>query len=121
MATAIILCVLVIACALGVKSTVKRVSGGCCGGGDVEKKIRLEDGNPKHYEHHAEVTIEGMRCMHCETKVHNALNGKSNLMAKVSVEKGTAQVYSHTPIEENIIKEIILETGYQVTNIHILS
>ena len=59
MSTIIICAILVVIC-FGIRSSMKRVSNGCCGTGDDVKKVKAEDTDVSHYPYHFEVEVEGM-------------------------------------------------------------
>ncbi len=62
-----------------------------------------------------QVVIEGMGCVHCSTKVENALNAIEGVRAKVNLKKKTAFVSG--TIEDARLREIIEGLGYTVTDI----
>ena len=49
MSTIIICAILVVICFFGIRSSMKRVSNGCCGTGDDVKKVKAEDTDISHY------------------------------------------------------------------------
>ena len=50
MATGIICIIIIIVCVLGIRSYTKRLTHGCCGGGqDPVKRVRPADPNIAHY------------------------------------------------------------------------
>ncbi len=61
------------------------------------------------------VTIEGMMCIHCQSRVEKALK-ELGVDAVVSHEKGTA-VISNTEIEDSAIIKAIEDAGYEVKDI----
>ena len=117
MANAIIIIALLILCILGVKSFTKRATQGCCGTGDGEKKIKIADKDKSHYPHKLMMEIEGMHCGHCETRVHNALNSIDGVMAKVSVEKHHAEIWTKEEPDEENLKTVVSKLGYRVIRI----
>ena len=64
------------------------------------------------------ITIEGMMCEHCKTKVEKALlELKDVSKVKVNLKDKTATIYSKSSINENDITSAITKLDYKVTNI----
>ena len=92
MSTIIICAILVVICFFGIRSSMKRVSNGCCGTGDDVKKVKAEDTDVSHYPYHFEVEVEGMTCSQCKKRVENAFKRKERLLceSKSETEKSTS-------------------------------
>lgn len=61
------------------------------------------------------IKIEGMQCNHCKMtveKVLSAMEGVTNV--EVSLENKTATIESTKEIDENQIKQLIEEAGFEV-------
>lgn len=61
------------------------------------------------------IEIEGMQCNHCKMtveKVLNSIEGVTNV--EVSLENKTATLESTKEIDENQIKQLIEEAGFEV-------
>ncbi len=64
------------------------------------------------------VTIEGMMCEHCKSKVGKALLGLEDVdKVKISLKDKTATIYSRVGISDSVIKDTISNLGYKVINI----
>lgn len=64
------------------------------------------------------VTIEGMMCEHCKSKVEKALLGLEDVVkVKISLKDKTATIYSRVGISDSEIKDVISNLGYKVINI----
>ena len=64
------------------------------------------------------VTIEGMMCEHCKSKVEKALLRLEGVdKVKVSLKDKTATIYSKVSISDNVIKDTISNLGYKIINI----
>lgn len=64
------------------------------------------------------VTIEGMMCEHCKSKVERALLGLEDVAkVKISLKDKTATIYSKASISDSEIKDVISNLGYKVINI----
>lgn len=114
--TAIIVVLLVLACIFSVKSYLKKLQGGCCGGsgGPKEKKIKVADRNAEHYPYQSVAVIDGMVCGNCATRVENALNSMDGVWAKVDLSKKQALIRSKTPLEEQAVRSAVRNQGYTV-------
>lgn len=113
MATAIIVCVLILICIFSIKSYVRKLSQGCCGsGGDKENKVEVEDKNPAHYPYRNKVEIEGMTCKNCRLRVENAFNEKEGVWARVDLKKKELLLYTKSPMEEADIRMTVAKLGY---------
>lgn len=116
-ATIAIVLLLLIAAVLGLRYYMRRLSSGCCGGGDALDRVRPADANPAHYAHHVRVRIEGMRCLHCVRRVENTFNLRPGMMARVKLSAATADVYSVEPLEEGELRSLIARAGYAVQEV----
>ena len=64
------------------------------------------------------IKIEGMMCGHCEATVKKTLEALPNVQeALVSHESGTAVVKMSAPVEDSVLKTVVEEKGYTVTEI----
>ena len=64
------------------------------------------------------ISIEGTQCNHCRMTVEKALNtidGVTNV--EVSLENKKAVIESQKEIDNNKIKKVIKEAGFEVTDI----
>ena len=61
------------------------------------------------------IKIEGMQCNHCKMSVEKALNSIEGVIkVDVSLENKTATIESQKEIENDKIKEVIEEAGFEV-------
>lgn len=112
----IIVLILVVLIAIGVRATSKHFKGegSCCGGGTYKpRKKKLDSVVSKRT-----FSVEGMTCQHCENRVHEAINAIQGASAQVSHKKGIAVVSMSQPIEDGVIKAAIEKAGYMVSGIH---
>ncbi len=78
---------------LVIKSYAKKLAAGCCGaGGDTAKKVKVADKNKAHYPYAATLTVDGMMCAACETRVENAFNAIDGVWAKANSGAGRVDV-----------------------------
>lgn len=115
MADMIILLILAVAVAFGVRSAIQhfRGKGGCCGGGDYKpRKKKLSQVTARKT-----LCISGMSCEHCQNRVMEALNSLDGCSAVVSCKKGTAVVSMERPVEDAVLKTAVEKAGYMVTEI----
>ena len=104
--------ILVVICFFGIRSSMKRVSNGCCGTGDDVKKVKAEDTDVSHYPYHFEVEVEGMTCSQCKKRVENAFNEKKGFYAKVNLKQKKAEVYTKDLITVQEIRDMVRRSGY---------
>lgn len=116
MANAVIILILVVLVAFGIRSTVKHFQGksACCGGGSNYKprKKKLDKVIAKKT-----VCISGMSCENCENRVMEALNRIEGASASVSHKKGLAIVEPDRSVEDCLLKAAVEKAGYMVTEI----
>lgn len=104
--------VLVVFAVLVIKSYAKKLASGCCGaGGDAAKKIKVADKNRSHYPYAATLTVDGMMCSACETRVENALNALDGVWAKASSGDGRVEVLMKSPVDEDTLRKTVNELG----------
>ena len=62
--------------------------------------------------------IDGMMCSMCECHINDTLR-RSFKILKVSSshKKGTAEIISEAPLDEEALRRAVAETGYRVTEI----
>ena len=63
------------------------------------------------------MTVEGMSCGHCSSRVEKALNAIDGVMAKVDLEAKTATVELASEISDDTLRKAIEDAGYEVTSI----
>ena len=117
LSTLLILLGLIVIAAYTVVSYRKRVASGCCGSGGDQVARVAGTGSAADYPCHKVVTIDGMHCENCAARVANAFNREEGLMAKVSLSKKRADVYSREPLEDGRIRQIVALAGYAVREI----
>lgn len=118
MGNIIIVAVIVVLCLLALRHFIKSLkTGGCCGGGDVEEKVKVSDKDPSHYPYQETVGISGMSCEHCKQRIENALNREDGVWAVVNLKTNSALVRMKAKRSDDDIKRIITKEGYHVTSI----
>lgn len=112
----LILGILAIAVALGIRSGVQHLKGqgGCCGGGS---EVTIKPKKLKQVIRQRTVLIEGMSCEHCKNRVESRLNELAGVSARVDLKKKTAQISMEREISDEKLKETIEKAGYQVVSI----
>ncbi len=66
-----------------------------------------------------EILISGMSCNHCAKKVEDALISIEGVeKVKVDLNKKMAKIKCNKEIDNNLIKEIITNLGYEVVGIN---
>ncbi|MDO5388771.1 MAG: heavy metal-associated domain-containing protein [Clostridia bacterium] len=119
MGTVIICALLILIAVYAVISYRKKISSGCCGGGDSEVKIKPKDGNRSNYEHSATIHIGGMSCQNCAVRVENAFNKTDDYYARVNIHKKSGEILSKKIITEDDVREIIEKCGYTLTGMSV--
>lgn len=118
MGTAIICLILLMICIFAIKSYVKKLRNGCCGGGtDTEKKAKPLDADVSHYKYKYVIGIGGMSCQNCVAHVENAFNTQEGYLAKVNLRKKNAEVLTKEPMQEADFRRIITRAGYELTSV----
>jgi len=111
MTNVIIIIILIVAIALGVKETVKHFKGegACCGGGASKAKHKKLKNKVIHVY---TFKVEGMHCQNCANAVIRAINDIEGASAKVSLKRKTAKVSCDQDIDVVEIQEAICKRGY---------
>lgn len=116
--TAVICLVLGVICVLGVRSYLKKLKTGCCGGeGDQVKRVRPADREKSHYPYAKLVRIEGMHCQNCATRVENAFHSQEGFFVKVDLAKQTVLVRSKQEVADKELKRTIRKAGYSPVSV----
>ena len=63
------------------------------------------------------IMIEGMMCDHCTGSVSKALNNIDGVKAEVNLQDKAAYVELSQDISDEVLKEAVIEAGYEVTSI----
>ena len=61
--------------------------------------------------------IEGMVCGHCAARVERALNALAGVEARVNLGKKMAVVESASALDEEVLKKVVQDAGYEVVSI----
>lgn len=113
MANGIIILVLVIIAFFAVKSYMKKLTHGCCGGGgDAPCRIKVADKNKNNYPYEIKLKIEGMSCQNCAVRVENALNSQPGVWAQVNLSSKQALVRMKQPVETALLCSVVAKAGY---------
>ena len=114
MSNVIIVIILAIVVFMGIKETIKHFKGegACCGGvSSKPKKKKLKGKVVCTYT----FQIDGMHCQNCANAVTRAINDIDGAVAKVSLSKKMAKVYSDREIDALVIEEKIRKRGYEAS------
>ncbi len=113
----ILIAIIALILIFAVSKGVKKAKGGCCAGGNYKvRKVRAESTDTKDYTYRTTMTIDGMTCVNCKTRVENAFN-RNGHFAKVELSKKKAIVYSKTEITRDIAAELLEKDGYTLTDL----
>lgn len=108
----IIIAVIVVAAALGIRSAVMHFKGqgGCCGGGGYKpKKKKL-----KNVLYTRTFAVEGMHCEHCKGRVEEIVNDIQGTAGQVDLQKGELTVSYAEEVDDSLIIARIERVGYRV-------
>lgn len=109
---AIVGLVIVVFAVFVIKSYMKKLASGCCGSGDAPvKKVKVQDKNKAHYPYSALLTVDGMMCSACQTRVENALNAIDGVWAKADVSTGRVELLMKQQISEQQLRDTVNELG----------
>lgn len=107
----IIIAVLFVLMAVGIRSGVKHFKGegGCCGGGTYKARKKKLDNviDKKTFK------VEGMTCQHCQNRVQEAVNSIAGASGTVKLKKGIVVVSMSRRIDDEEIKRAIEKAGYK--------
>lgn len=109
----IIIAVVIVIAAIGIRSTIKhfRGQGGCCGGGGYKpRKKKL-----KNILYTKTFTVDGMHCDHCKKRVEEVVNDMAGIAGKVDLKKGELTVSYAEEVDDERIIVRIEKAGYTVT------
>lgn len=120
MGSTIIICaILALICVFAVRSFIRKLKHGCCGGGgDEPERIRPEDRDVSHYPYVYRIGIEGMSCKNCAVRIENAFHRQEGCYAKVSLKRKHAVVRMKRPGTEEELRHLIRRTGYEAVSFH---
>lgn len=113
MPNVIIIIILLLILAYGIKETVKHFKGegSCCGGSSLKiKKKKLKNKVVQRYV----LNIKGMHCKHCVNAVTEIINDFDGAAGRVNLKKGEAVVLCDRNVDIEEIKEKIRKRGYEV-------
>ncbi|GAA0076496.1 hypothetical protein UT300005_08740 [Clostridium sp. CTA-5] len=118
MATGIISIIIVLITIFSVKSYMKKLAGGCCGGTVEPKQRKHKNKNISDYKFSKTIYIEGMKCKNCANHIENELSHLENTFAEVDLKNKLAKVKMKSNIEDQILKRTVEKTGYSVISIN---
>lgn len=117
MANVAIVCVLAVVVVAAVLVVRRRATKGsaCCGEHEAAPaRVRVSDRNKAHYPHQTTLSIGGMTCGNCATRVENALNGLPGTWATVSIADKTALVRTKDEPDVDAMRSAVVGAGYVV-------
>ncbi len=120
MPTIIIVVILAVVIYFAFRSSKKHLTGEetCCSG-SVPKRKKNKLTGPVVMK--KVITVKGMHCEKCKERVEEALEELDCVSAKVNVRKNIAVVQMTENVEDEKLKNIVKNAGYEVENIEIIS
>lgn len=110
--TIIICVILIIIICIGIRSTKKRATSGCCGSSETIKKVRVKDKNKGHYPYKAVLKVYDIHCQNCVHTIENAFNSQEGFYAKVNTEDNTVTILSKQEHTADELIDIVTKAGY---------
>lgn len=123
MATYIISGVLVLVCVVVIYRYIRNLRRGdscCTTGEEPEKKIRVKDRDQSHYPYSARLSIDGMTCAACATRVENGINSLPGCWAVVDLATKSALVRCKEPVDTEALQKAVRVSGYLVLETSLL-
>ena len=118
MGTIVVGGVLVVVLLIAIRSVIKRGTSGCCssggscgGGCGCHANVKVTDKNLAHYPFEAVLTVDGMTCGHCASKVENALNTIEGVYAVVDSDLKKAHVHMKSKVDETVLRKAVNDLG----------
>lgn len=112
----IIIGIVLVVVAIGVRSTIKHFKGesSCCGGGSSvkPKKKKLKSVIATKI-----MIVEGMTCDHCKNRVERFINDIDGAAARVNLKKKEVTVSLAKEISEEELCNAVQKAGYEVVSI----
>jgi len=71
----------------------------------------VKDTDPKNYPHEFEVSVEGMKCENCASRIVGVLNKLENILAEANVEEKKVIIRTKKEIDDDFIKGAITKVG----------
>lgn len=115
MENVIIVGIIIIVVAVGIRYTIKHFKGesSCCGGSSVTvKKKRLKNVIVKKT-----ILIKGMTCEHCKNRIERVLNDMDGVAGIVKLSKQQALVSMEREVSDAELQAVIEKAGYEVEQI----
>ena len=112
----IIVVILLVIIAVGIRSSIKHFKGegGCCGGGSSVKRKRKK---LTHVIARKKVIVEGMSCEHCSDRVERCIDAIDGAAGRVNLRKKELIVSMEREISDEQIRAAVEQAGYTVVSI----
>lgn len=109
-ATVVIGLILLLFVLWSLRSYIRKLRTGCCGGGDGS--VRPADAHVSHYPCHLALRVSGMHCAGCARRIESTFNSRPGTMARVNARTGRADIYTMEPLEATDACALIARAGY---------
>lgn len=112
----IIIAIIAVFVAIGVRSTIKHFKGesSCCGGGS---SVKTKKKKLKSVIATKTMIVEGMTCEHCRNRVERCINDIDGAAARVNLKKKEVTVSLDREISEEELCNAVQKAGYEVVSI----
>lgn len=105
--------------AYAVYATVQKARGkaksSCCGTAETVLPKAVDDMDESHYPFRYNVSIDGMMCSNCASRVQNAINEEGDVWAQVNLGRHRAEVLAKSEKTERDFVRLLGGTDYKVT------
>ena len=105
--------------AYAVYATVQKARGkakaSCCGTAETVLSKAVDDMDESHYPFRYNVSIDGMMCSNCASRVQNAINEEGDVWAQVNLGRHRAEVLAKSEKTERDFVRLLGGTDYKVT------
>lgn len=110
--TILICVILIIVIIIGIRSTKKRATSGCCGGSETVKKIKIKDKNKEHYPYQTILKVYDIHCQNCVRTIENTFNSQEGFYAKANTENNTVTILSKKQYSAKELINTLSKVGY---------
>lgn len=116
MENVIIILVIAVIVAIGIRSTVRHFKGqGCCCGGSSYRPRKKKLPRTIYQK---SFKVDGMHCENCKKRVEEVVNDIKGVAGKVNLRKGELTVFYAEKVDDEFIVSRIEKAGYTVTEIN---
>ena len=119
MTTTIIVIILIIIGIFSVKSYLKKITRGCCGGeiDSTVKKVKPRDLKKEHYQYCTTMEIKGMTWSICQRRIEYIFYQIDGYYMEVDLDNHVATLLTKQPVTSETISDLVKSAGYRAAKI----